>query len=377
MAVYKRGNFYWYRFVWRGELIAESTKQLNKKAAEDQEWTHRLRLSNGELGIREKKPVPTLAEYFHGKILPWAEVQFQEKPKSLKWYRDNTKVLLAFEPLKKARLDEIGKDLVDQFKAWRSAQGVGVHTVNSSLRVLRAVLHRATLERLREPLIKGEITVLTGAKVREHVVSREEEKKYLVACTEPLRSIATILVDTGLRPEECFRLKWECITFTSDGGRVFNEFGKSKAARRHVSMTKRVRAILFQRWTAAGRPQDGWVFPAQKASAGHVVPNTVYQPHLGAIKASGVRPFVLYSLRHTALTRLGQGGCSPWTLAQIAGWSNINQSKTYVHPDNDEAAAAIARLDSVATETNLKQNRGRRIRVRSPKIRVSTVSSKT
>lgn len=202
-----------------------------------------------------------------------------------------------------------------------------------------------------------------------------EEKKYLAACTEPLRSIATILVDTGLRPEECFRLKWECITFNKDGGRIFNEFGKSNAARRHVSMTKRVRAILFQRWTAAGKPQDGWVFAAQKASAGHVVPNTVYEPHLEAIKASGVRPFVLYSLRHTALTRLGQGGCSPWTLAQIAGWSNINQSKTYVHPDNDEAAAAIARLDSVSSETNQKQTRSRRIRVRTRKVGVSRTST--
>jgi integrase len=376
MAVYKRGKFYWYRFVWRGELIAESTKQSNQQVAENQERAHRLRLSNGELGIREKKPVPTLAEYFQDKVLPWAEAQFVEKPKSLKWYRDNAKVLLRFEPLKKARLNEIGKQLVDDFKAWRVRQGVGVHTVNSSLRVLRAVLHRATLERLRDPLIKGEVTVLAGAQAREHVVSREEEKKYLTACTEPLRSIATILVDTGLRPEECFRLKWDCITFSNDAGRIFNEFGKSKAARRHVSMTKRVRAILFQRWAAAGKPQDGWVFPAQKASAGHVVPNTVYQPHLDAIKASGVRPFVLYSLRHTALTRLGQSGCSPWTLAQIAGWSNINQSKTYVHPDNDEAAAAIARLEPVATETNPKQKRNRRIRSRSRKARVSLVLSK-
>jgi integrase len=375
MAVYKRGNFYWYRFVWRGQLIAESTKQTNKTVAENQERAHRLRLSNGELGIREKKPVLTLSEYFREKILPWAETQFHEKPKSLKWYRDNAKVLLRFEPLKGTRLDEIGKTVVDEFKAWRSRQGVGVHTVNSSLRVLRAVLHRATLERLRDPLVKGEITVLAGAKAREHVVSREEVKKYLAACTEPLRSIASILVDTGLRPEECFRLKWECITFTKDGGRIFNEHGKSKAARRHVSMTKRVRGILFQRWSAAGEPQDGWVFPAQKASAGHVVPNTVYQPHLDGIKASGVRPFVLYSLRHTFLTRLGETGCSPWILAQIAGHSNINMSKTYVHPHDDEAAAAIKRLES--SETNSKQKRSRRIRVRSPKSRVSTVSVKT
>ena len=91
--------------------------------------------------------MPTLAEYFHDTVLPWAESQFAAKPKSHKWYRDNAKVLTAFEPLKNARLDEIGKELVDNFKAWRQKQSVGVHTVNGSLRCLRAILHRATLEK--------------------------------------------------------------------------------------------------------------------------------------------------------------------------------------------------------------------------------------
>jgi integrase len=154
-------------------------------------------------------------------------------------------------------------------------------------------------------------------------------------------------------------LKWECVTFAKDGGRIFNEFGKSKAARRSISMTKRVRGILIQRWSAAGEPTDGWVFPAQKAAVGHVVPNTIYQPHLDALKASGVRPFVLYSLRHTFLTRLGQSGCSPWTLAKIAGHSDLNVSKHYVHASDDEGADAIKNLES--SETKLKQRRNRAV----------------
>jgi integrase len=331
-------------------------------------------LSNGELGIiREKKNVPMLKQYFHNNILPWAETQFTAKPKSCKWYRDNAKVLIAFEPLANARLDEIGKELVEDFKVWRQRQGVGVHTVNSSLRVLRSVLHRATLEKLRAPLVKGEITVMAGAKAREHVVSRDEEKKYLAASADPLKSIATVLVDTGLRPEECFRLKWECITFTEDGGRIFNEHGKSKAARRSVSMTQRVRGILFQRWSAAGEPSDGWVFPAQKARVGHVVPNTIYKPHLDAVKQSGVRPFVLYSLGHTFLTRLGQSGCSPWTLAKIAGHSDINVSKHYVHASDSEAADAIKKLES--SETKLKQSGNRPIVTTKAKRTTSSLST--
>src|SRR6202035_1621409 len=57
-----------------------------------------------------------------------------------------------------------------------------------------------------------------------------------------------------------------------------------------------------------------------------------------------VRPFVLYSLRHTFLTRLGESGCDVWTLARIAGHSQIGISSRYVHPSEDAMFAAMYRL---------------------------------
>jgi integrase len=56
------------------------------------------------------------------------------------------------------------------------------------------------------------------------------------------------------------------------------------------------------------------------------------------------RPFVLYSLRHTFLTRLGESGCDAWTLARIAGHSNVSMSSRYVHPSEDAVLSAMARL---------------------------------
>src|SRR6202035_4294018 len=55
-----------------------------------------------------------------------------------------------------------------------------------------------------------------------------------------------------------------------------------------------------------------------------------------------VRPFVLYSLRHTFLTRLGASGCDVWTLARIAGHSSIALSARYVHPSEDAVLDAMA-----------------------------------
>lgn len=52
MAVYKPGKVWWYKFVWNGELIRESTKQGNKRTAEQMEATHKASLAKGEVGIR-------------------------------------------------------------------------------------------------------------------------------------------------------------------------------------------------------------------------------------------------------------------------------------------------------------------------------------
>jgi hypothetical protein len=60
VSVYKRGDVYWYKFMWLGKLVRESTKQGNDKVARQMEAAHRTSFAKGEVGIREKKP---LAEF--------------------------------------------------------------------------------------------------------------------------------------------------------------------------------------------------------------------------------------------------------------------------------------------------------------------------
>ena len=65
MAVYKqpKSKNWWYKFNWNGEPIRESTKQTNKRVAEQMEAAHKTALAKGEVGIRDTKPVPTLQEF--------------------------------------------------------------------------------------------------------------------------------------------------------------------------------------------------------------------------------------------------------------------------------------------------------------------------
>ena len=54
---------YWYKFMWLGTPVRKSTKQGNDKVARQMEAAHRTSLAKGEVGIREKKSVPVLAEF--------------------------------------------------------------------------------------------------------------------------------------------------------------------------------------------------------------------------------------------------------------------------------------------------------------------------
>jgi len=119
-------------------------------------------------------------------------------------------------------------------------------------------------------------------------------------------------------------------------------------------MTPRVRAILETRWEGAGKPLEGWVWPAPSKS-GHIEPCSLKKQHAKALKLSGVRPFVLYSLRHTFLTRLGASGCDVWTLARIAGHSSVAISARYVHPSEDAVLSAMEKLAATGCKNGSRQ----------------------
>ena len=45
MSIFKRGNVYWYKFMWNGELIRESTKQGKDRRARNMEADRRAALA--------------------------------------------------------------------------------------------------------------------------------------------------------------------------------------------------------------------------------------------------------------------------------------------------------------------------------------------
>jgi integrase len=75
--------------------------------------------------------------------------------------------------------------------------------------------------------------MLPGERRRERVLSWAEEKRYLQEAPPLLHDVATILIDCGLRPEECFRLKWESRARRLDRNPIWQD-GQRAAANPNV-----------------------------------------------------------------------------------------------------------------------------------------------
>ena len=81
MAVYKRGKIWWYKFNWNGETDPGEHEADEQALAEQMEAADKTSLAKGEVGIRERKPAPTLAEFSENDFMPYVRARFADKPK--------------------------------------------------------------------------------------------------------------------------------------------------------------------------------------------------------------------------------------------------------------------------------------------------------
>jgi integrase len=354
MSVYKRGNIWWYKFTWKSEPIRESTKQTNKRVAEQIEAAHKTSLAKGEVGIRDREPAPTLRDFANCDFLPFCRANFSAKRNTLGYYEYGTARLLDYTTLSRERLDSIKSEMIAGYARHRLDGGLKIASVNRELQVLRRMFVLATeWGKVEKALPK--VRMIPGEAHRDTVLTDSDERAYLDAAVaigdakleayqraligirsiqrgkapikprDPflLRDVTIVLIDCGLRPEECFRLRWVHIR----DGAAHVPFGKTENARRTIPLTDRAAALIEMRRAAA--LSEEWVFPAGTES-GHIEKSTLKKQHPKACTIAKLASFPLYTLRHTCLTRWA-AYMDPYTLAYLAGHSDFSTTRRYVH----------------------------------------------
>ncbi|MGH9873161.1 MAG: tyrosine-type recombinase/integrase [Pyrinomonadaceae bacterium] len=219
-------------------------------------------------------------------------------------------------------------------------------TINRELACLKILFNRFEDIVPKNPVRKVKYLFEDNEQMR--VLTAKEEKLYLLAASQPLRNVATMMLETGMRPEEVCRIRRENVHL--EQSYVFNPFGKTKAARRKVPVTERATAVLARRiekikrdFLFPGRVKDQ---PIVKVNAAHVATLARINRIRAEVNESPIPRFRLYDLRHTWATRGAMAGIDLVTLAAMLGHSRIQMVLRYAHPTEEHQFAAMTKLEA-------------------------------
>lgn len=325
MSLKKRGDTYHYDFGLNGKRFRGSTKAKTETKAKR---VLKLLISAAQQGqLREHGRIPRLVEFEprFTKFIDGSSLDSDTK----RYYRMGW-LKLKQTPLGNMRIDRITREQADLVKF----DGMSSAYANQARRTLRRMLSLAGEWNLitKVPRIK-----LAKDNERHATIGPEEERALLAHMNSVMKDAFLIMQDGGMRPEEVARIRIECINWQTRT--YYNASGKTPKAQRFVPLSDRVFDALFVR---VGARKDGWIFPAKKAKAGHVHPNTLSHWFTAARRNAGLPDsIVLYSARHTFATDALQGTGNVAAVMKAMGHTDVRMLMRYQNPGDEQVREAI------------------------------------
>ncbi len=342
MAVFRRGKIWWYDFRFKGTRIRESTKATTRAEAVQAEAVRKAELAQGKARVQRAEPSPRFTEFAYGEFSHWCANEHKDRPSTFARYMRSIKALAGF--FGPRALEAIDSGTVERFKLQRNQQRrkntrdgrlVTPAAVNRDLAVLRILFNLALrLGKANHNPVVG-VKFLKENNVYVRVLTPEEEERYLSAASPLLRDVATVMLETGMRPGEVCHLRASDLDIK--GATVQVRQGKTPSAKRFLPLTGRALEVLSRRVTQVN---SKWLFPCPYDLTKPL--GEVRGAHMAAVRRSEIKvPFRLYDLRHTALSRMAMAGIDLPTLKELAGHSQIQMTMRYVHPTREHKRRVV------------------------------------
>jgi site-specific recombinase XerD len=244
----RHGKAWSLRFVFEGQRIEQTTGHSNLRRAEAYAEAFRTRLRNEGVGILEKKPIPNFKNAM-ADFLVWSGSR--QKKNTASRYETASKALISYFG-RVPRVDRITNPQIEKFITWRKSQygaprGIKPKTGKakqaSKKKISNATVNRelACLKKMFSNLVADGVLTTNPVKLVKflvedsepgRVLNREEEGLYLLAASQPLQDYATLLVETGLRPDELCKLAVQDVFSGAERPYLMVRAGKTKSARR-------------------------------------------------------------------------------------------------------------------------------------------------
>ncbi len=397
MGIYKRGRVWYFDFIRQGIRHQGSTGQTNKTKAADTEARLKSEAAFERFGIAKPKASPLFKD-FAERFLSHVR-QHARKPRTTEFYEARIARLIDY--FGEFRLSAINEDLISKYKVERAAMRrrlrggprktgalatpnvtpsenvvqassmstdahIGPWTINAELRTLRRALGLAHEWQLIQRLPK--VRQLPATPGRTFVLTGEMEVAYLAAIHYPLLQAAVLMLDLGLRPEECISLRKPDIEMPATAFETVSarhrptmvnlqvpahanfvlivRSGKTANAARSLPLTDRAREAI--EFLCAVHPDSEWLFPGRKTGT-HMTRANLDHLHEAVREANGwPAEFVIYSARHTYGTRLAESGASNFEIMRLMGHAKVETSSKYIHLSADHLTLAAKRAEQYA-----------------------------
>jgi integrase len=362
MSVYRRGDVWWYKFRFAGQVIRESSKSESKTVAKDAERARRRELEESWNQIKRRKLPPL----FSVASADWLKTRTSIAPSTERSYK------LAISQLEndfgKRLLCDISAEDLAAYQTRRKRDGVSNRTVNLELGVLRAILRRY---RMWEA-ISADVDFLKESPSPGRALAAEEETRLLDAASKSrcrsLYPVVMLAINTGMRASEIRGLKWEQVDFLGNALTV----GKSKTAAgtgRVIPLNPRAVAVL-EHWRAVfteAQPEH-YVFPHEKYGlagnerklcAYEVVPTEPMHRWKVAWESARKTAKVdcrFHDLRHTFISRLAESQASDSTIMALAGHVSRAMMERYSHIRMEAKRQAVDTLSGKDFDSGVAQN---------------------
>lgn len=230
------------------------------------------------------------------------------------------------------------------------AKPVTTSTKAKHLALMKAILRAAErdwkwLE--KAPVIK--IPTVRNKRVRW--LEKDEAKRLIDECPEPLKSVVKFALATGLRRSNIINLEWQQIDMQRRVAWVNPEDSKSNRAI-GVALNDTACKVLRDQignhhkfvfvHTKAGRRPDGSVTPAVRKM--RVDDGRAWK---SACKRAGIEDFRFHDLRHTWASWLIQSGVPLSVLQEMGGWESIEMVRRYAHLAPNHLTEHAKQIDSI------------------------------
>jgi integrase len=364
MSVYKRGETYWFKFLFQGQLIRESAKTNSKTVAREAERVRRreLELALNHIPRRERTPL------FAGAAREWLASKNGLAPKSLERFRHHVATLSA--EFGQRLIYDITVDDILNLRGKRISAGLAPRTVNYEISALSGILKsKGFWSAIADEFDRRGIKRLSERHDVGRAIGYADERKLLDVISRSrspaLLPLFTLAIDTGLRAWELrsltrrdLSLAWKNGTIT-EGALVVPKSKTDAGTGRMVPLTSRVCAVLslwLSRFPNAG--EDSHVFPRYRVGLGgdarkpYIWDIDLNQPigewkkawHL-ACRDAGVR-YRWHDCRHSFISRLAENPqVSEETIKSLAGHVSKRMLERYSHIRTQAKRDAIAVLN--------------------------------